>query len=84
MNQPPPPDFEKMTWKCKCCGMERLDKFIKVSKIDMSHLYNEAPGVFVVNVKYCGDVPSCQQKAFDRNWVIKTYFPGKLNDNTDT
>lgn len=74
------PDFEKIKWKCMCCNQERTDKFIKVNTFDVSHIYNHPPGVFFINIKYCVDVPSCQQKSNDRVWVIKNFFPGELND----
>lgn len=83
MNQaaaPPPPNFDKITWKCPCCDQQRLDKFIRVNAVDIGTLFNSPPGVMFVNVKYCTDVPSCQQKAFDHNWVYKKFFPEKFND----
>ena len=72
-----PPDFEKMTWKCPCCGLDRLDKFIRVNTLDIGHLFDSQPGVMFINVKYCIDVPSCKQKAADREWVVKHFFPNK-------
>lgn len=76
MNQPIPqaPDFEKFTWKCPCCKQDRMDKFIKVNTFDIGDLFEQIPGVMFINVKYCIDVPSCQQKAFDRRWVVKHFF----------
>jgi hypothetical protein len=81
MDQPTaPPNFDKITWKCPCCDQQRLDKFIRVNTIDIGNLFNSPPGIMFINVKYCVDVPSCQQKASDRNWVYRKFFPEKFND----
>jgi len=69
-----PPDFDKMTWKCPCCGQERNDKYIKVIAHDVSKLFGHDTGIMHVNVKYCVDMPGCKEKAFDRGWVIEHFF----------
>ena len=77
---PAPPDFDKMVWKCPCCNMERTDKFIKVMKHDISSLYGMETGSMVINVKYCADMLGCIDKASNRDWVLKTFLPGRGED----
>jgi hypothetical protein len=67
-------DFENMTWKCHCCGQERKDKYIKVTCYDVSDTIGHEVGVMFFNLKYCVDVPACQEKAFNREWVYKHFF----------
>lgn len=76
---PIPPDFDKMVWKCPCCGQERTDKYIKVMTHDISTIHDLETGTMFVNVKYCADMPGCQEKAFDRNWVLKTFLPKRFD-----
>ena len=76
------PDFNKMLWRCHCCNQERQDKFIKVATHDISSAYGLETGTMFINCKYCVDIPGCKEKAFDRQWVIKTFLPG-LNKNAN-
>lgn len=71
-----PPDFDKMVWKCPCCSQERTDKFIKVMSHDISVLLGHETGTVHINCKYCADMPGCQEKAHNREWVL-THFLGK-------
>ena len=75
------PDFDKITWKCPCCGLDRTDKYIKVMHYDVSDLFDLSTGSMVINCRYCVDMPGCHEKAFDRNWVIDhflgKYIPGR-------
>lgn len=68
-------DWDKVVWKCPCCKQERTDKFIKVTAHDISSLIDLETGVAFLNVKYCSDMPGCQEKAFDRNWVLDNFVP---------
>lgn len=72
--QSPPFDLEKMTWKCHCCDQERMDKFIKVFKHDIASVYGLETGMASMNVRYCMDVPSCLEKASNRQWVLKKFL----------
>lgn len=74
------PDFDKITWKCPCCGQERSDKYIKVMSHDISVLLGHDTGTAFVNCKYCVDMPGCKEKAFNREWVLKRFFPTLLED----
>ncbi len=77
---PEPPDFDKMTWLCHCCGQHRTDRYIKVNSHDTSQLFNLETGVMFVNVRYCNDMPACKEKASNREWVIKRFFPKFIKD----
>ena len=77
---PSPPDFDKMTWRCPCCAQMRTDKYIKVISHDVSVLHGMDTGVMFVNVKYCVDMPTCKDKAFDREWVLKHFFEKRVKD----
>lgn len=80
--QPPmPPEFDKIVWKCPCCSQERTDKFIKVMTHDVGSLFSHPPGIMFINCKYCSDMPVCQEKAFNRDWVLKTFLPGRVNES---
>lgn len=81
---PAPPEFDKLVWKCPCCLQDRSDKFIKVMTHDVSALHGHAPGVMFINCKYCADMPGCKEKAFNRDWVLKTFLPGRFNDQPKT
>lgn len=74
---PSPPDFNKMLWRCPCCDKDRPDRYIKVYTHDLSSLHEMETGTFFINVKYCIDTPECKDKAFDRDWVIKKFFPNR-------
>lgn len=75
------PDFETMTLKCPCCEQKRLIKFIKINTIDIGSLFDFETGEMFLNVKYCSDVPSCKEKAFNGEWVINKFFPRKNHEN---
>lgn len=70
-----PPDFDNMTWKCPCCLQNRQSKYIKVMVHDVSTLFSLEVGTFVINCRYCVDMPICQEKAFNREWVIHKFLP---------
>jgi len=74
---PPPPDLEKMVWKCPCCCMDRQDKYIKVMAHDVSVMHGMETGTMFINCKYCADMPSCFEKAMSRDWVIKHFLGDK-------
>lgn len=76
----PVPDFDKMVWKCPCCNLERTDKFIKVAHHDTSALFGHPTGTMFINCKYCVDMPGCQEKAFNREWVINHFLKRFVDD----
>ena len=76
---PTPPDFDSMVWTCPCCTQKRTDKFIKVISHDVSALHGLETGTMFINCKYCADMPGCKEKAFNRDWVLSTFLPGKVN-----
>lgn len=76
----PPVDFDKITWKCPCCSMERSDKYIKVIAHDTSVLFGWPTGTMFINVKYCIDMPGCKDKAFNRSWVINHFLERFIKD----
>jgi hypothetical protein len=77
---PTPPDFDKMTWRCHCCEQERTDKYIKIRCHDTSALFGMDTGCMVVNVRCCVDMPHCQEKAANREWVINKFFKSFIKD----
>ena len=71
------PDFDKIVWKCPCCGQDRTDKYIKVFQHDVSILHGWNTGTMFINCKYCVDMPACKEKAMNREWVINHFIPAK-------
>ena len=82
MNQRPPIDLSKLTFKCHCCNQDRMDKFIKTFAHDVSKLFDLVTGTMFVNCRYCNDMPSCAEKASNREWIINKFF-SKFVENTD-
>lgn len=78
--QPPPIDFDNLTWKCHICKMERKDSYIKVYKHDISQNYDLPTGTIVFNARHCNDVQSCKEKASSREYIL-TRLLGKSNEN---
>lgn len=74
---PTPPDFDSLVWECHCCRTKRTDRYIRVRTHDIGSLYGLDTGVMFVNCRYCADVPACEIKATDREFVIKTLLPGR-------
>lgn len=77
--QPPPIDFDNLTWKCHICNLERKDSFIKVYKHDISHRHNLPTGCIIFNVRYCNDVQSCKEKASSIEYIL-TRLSGNKNE----
>jgi hypothetical protein len=71
-------DFENMAWECHVCAQERKSKYIKVSCHDISDMRGQETGVIYINCRYCGDIPACKEKAFNREWVYNRFFKKEI------
>jgi len=74
MQTPQLPNFDLMTWLCRCCKQKRHEKYLKFITHDISHLFKAEVGTVFINVKYCVDMEPCKLKAENREWVYVEYL----------
>lgn len=73
-------DLDNLAWECHCCKQMRKDKFIKITRHDVSGLFDMETGGIVINVRHCNDMPGCQEKASDRKYAINRFFKVRFDN----